>query len=495
MFKRLFADRGGLAGNNIKNSTVNVGADVASLLNRIEKLSGDVREKELLQKEGQAEIQRLSAALDVNEKTIFGFLRILGEQHPGQNEIEATFLKIAERPKELTDRLQALPPSNDDPDIISLREQATKAIEDANYDQADDLLERVEAIVRPTILERRDASKAVGSISGGDDRLSQVITSFEALFAASEKAAAGNNPAARRIRDSLRDCLDDLRCCDGDFQILATLPSHLAGLAQDIDEHLLGRHFEAMPAAEVLRKLEALTTVAGDAGEHRIDTLDHDDLVAQLKAAIGQALVELPGAGLESNVTKIANDELRHLRREVGKPSFDTAVVSKRRRRLEDLKVNLLERTTLLTESLLAEGFPFLPTGTVFRHVPEIWCPQLVMIPAGTFLMGSPESEPRREYGETQHEVTISKAFGLGRYPVTFIEYDHFCEQTSHEKPYVDDLGEAAVPWSMSATTIHWPIATGSAKRRSGNIIFRARHNGNTLVGQGQRRPTRLVMR
>jgi formylglycine-generating enzyme required for sulfatase activity len=44
---------------------------------------------------------------------------------------------------------------------------------------------------------------------------------------------------------------------------------------------------------------------------------------------------------------------------------------------------------------------------------------ELVSIPAGSFLMGSPEAEPGRSGSESpQHEVTIA-AFLLGRYPIT----------------------------------------------------------------------------
>lgn len=43
---------------------------------------------------------------------------------------------------------------------------------------------------------------------------------------------------------------------------------------------------------------------------------------------------------------------------------------------------------------------------------------QMLMIPAGTFTMGSPEDEPEREDDELQHEVTVPDFF-MGRYPVT----------------------------------------------------------------------------
>jgi formylglycine-generating enzyme required for sulfatase activity len=43
---------------------------------------------------------------------------------------------------------------------------------------------------------------------------------------------------------------------------------------------------------------------------------------------------------------------------------------------------------------------------------------QMLLIPAGTFTMGSPDNEPEREEDEAQHEVTVPPFF-LGRYPVT----------------------------------------------------------------------------
>ena len=57
-------------------------------------------------------------------------------------------------------------------------------------------------------------------------------------------------------------------------------------------------------------------------------------------------------------------------------------------------------------------------------------CPIVIVVPAGTFLMGSPESETARS-GEggpgserPQHEVTIAAAFAVGRYEVAFAEWD-----------------------------------------------------------------------
>jgi formylglycine-generating enzyme required for sulfatase activity len=49
--------------------------------------------------------------------------------------------------------------------------------------------------------------------------------------------------------------------------------------------------------------------------------------------------------------------------------------------------------------------------------------PQMVWIPPGTFVMGSPASEAERNSDETQHTVTLTKGFYMGKYLVTQADY------------------------------------------------------------------------
>ncbi|MCL2155884.1 MAG: SUMF1/EgtB/PvdO family nonheme iron enzyme [Leptospirales bacterium] len=49
---------------------------------------------------------------------------------------------------------------------------------------------------------------------------------------------------------------------------------------------------------------------------------------------------------------------------------------------------------------------------------------RMVLIPAGTFQMGSPTTEPGRYYNETQHQVTLTTSFYMGKYQVTQDEYE-----------------------------------------------------------------------
>ena len=97
-----------------------------------------------------------------------------------------------------------------------------------------------------------------------------------------------------------------------------------------------------------------------------------------------------------------------------------------------------------------------LPDFAVFRDVDEPWCPEMVVIPAGSFLMGSPPSEPERsKYEGPHHRVTIDYRFAIGRYAVTFEEYDHFCEETNREKPADQGWGRSRQP----AINVSWQDA------------------------------------
>ena len=66
--------------------------------------------------------------------------------------------------------------------------------------------------------------------------------------------------------------------------------------------------------------------------------------------------------------------------------------------------------------------YPLQP-GRGFRDCPA--CPEMVAVPAGRFRMGSPAHEPGRSANEgPQRLVTIRRPFALGRYEVSFAEWD-----------------------------------------------------------------------
>jgi formylglycine-generating enzyme required for sulfatase activity len=53
------------------------------------------------------------------------------------------------------------------------------------------------------------------------------------------------------------------------------------------------------------------------------------------------------------------------------------------------------------------------------------YCPEMVVVPAGSFMMGSPPTEKGRDAAEgPQHTVTIAKPFAVAKFQVTFDEWD-----------------------------------------------------------------------
>jgi formylglycine-generating enzyme required for sulfatase activity/serine/threonine protein kinase len=86
--------------------------------------------------------------------------------------------------------------------------------------------------------------------------------------------------------------------------------------------------------------------------------------------------------------------------------------------------------------------------------------PEMVIINAGIFVMGSPSVEAGRYQSEHQQQVAIKRPFAIGRYEVTFAEYDKFVEATGREKP--DDEG-----WERGmhpVININWHDAIAYAK-------------------------------
>ena len=77
------------------------------------------------------------------------------------------------------------------------------------------------------------------------------------------------------------------------------------------------------------------------------------------------------------------------------------------------------EGLMVLALRLLPPGTP----GTKLRDCPE--CPEMVVVPSGSFMMGSPESEEDRDDDEGPvHRVTIARPFAVGVYEVTFGEWE-----------------------------------------------------------------------
>lgn len=78
------------------------------------------------------------------------------------------------------------------------------------------------------------------------------------------------------------------------------------------------------------------------------------------------------------------------------------------------------------------DGTDEFPVGTLFRDCKR--CPQLVVVPAGRFTMGSDSAEEGSQSNEQpQHQVTILKPFAVGVFEVTRGEFRAFIEATNYQ--------------------------------------------------------------
>jgi formylglycine-generating enzyme required for sulfatase activity len=103
---------------------------------------------------------------------------------------------------------------------------------------------------------------------------------------------------------------------------------------------------------------------------------------------------------------------------------------------------------------------PYRPDFAVFTDPP--FASELVVLPAGEFMMGSfKEEEDALDREWPRHHVTIGCRFAIGRYPVTFYEYDQFCEATRRRKPGDERWGRGRLPvinvsWRDAQAYIDW---------------------------------------
>jgi formylglycine-generating enzyme required for sulfatase activity len=97
--------------------------------------------------------------------------------------------------------------------------------------------------------------------------------------------------------------------------------------------------------------------------------------------------------------------------------------------------------------------------------------PEMVVVPAGGFLMGSPPYEKGRYNDEASHPARIEKPFAIGKYEVMFHEYDRFAAATGRTLPGDQGWGRGRRPvvnvaWRDAVAYAEWlSKQTGSRYR------------------------------
>ena len=89
-------------------------------------------------------------------------------------------------------------------------------------------------------------------------------------------------------------------------------------------------------------------------------------------------------------------------------------------------------------------------------------CPEMIVIPAGEFTMGSPATEQGRYNNEgPQHKVTIAKPFAVSKYDVTFADWDACVSVGGCPKATDSGFGRDTKPvinvgWDDAQTYVAW---------------------------------------
>lgn len=101
-------------------------------------------------------------------------------------------------------------------------------------------------------------------------------------------------------------------------------------------------------------------------------------------------------------------------------------------------------------------------------------CPEMVVIPGGKFVMGSPADEERSDDLERpQHEVTIEKSFAVSRFELTFDEWDACVRHGGNCDPGISDRGHGRgripamnITWNDTQDYVTWlSLMTGRRYR------------------------------
>ena len=233
-------------------------------------------------------------------------------------------------------------------------------------------------------------------------------------------------------------------------------------LFMDIDQIEPGEDF-----VEVIQeKLKAVQVAVVLIGKHWLDIAD----------ANGQRRLDNPDDWVRLEIVTLLERKIRVIPILVGRANAPNSsqlpecLASLARRQAHEISdhrfhPDIDKLIQVLEKALSAKATLVSPGASRFESPDETrlpFEPEMVRIPPGKFLMGSHETEAGRDADEgPQHEVTIRYSFEIGKYAVTFDEYDVFAKVTQRKLP--DDHGWERskrpvinVSWSDAQAYVKW---------------------------------------
>lgn len=123
----------------------------------------------------------------------------------------------------------------------------------------------------------------------------------------------------------------------------------------------------------------------------------------------------------------------------------------------------LVTSVPVATSPSVPAAFEAQPPGKPFRDALKSGGegPEMVVIPSGSFLMGSPANEAERTDDEgPQRQVQVA-SFAMGRTEVTLAQYDRFATATGRERPSDEGWGRGERPvinvtWEDASAYAQW---------------------------------------
>jgi formylglycine-generating enzyme required for sulfatase activity len=201
------------------------------------------------------------------------------------------------------------------------------------------------------------------------------------------------------------------------------------------DRTFLNHREERIAEAEALARHAEFSRQIGDEEREYLYACRRAELVARARALRTKLLVGLLGVALGAGL-------VGWWKQDVLKEQYEWRLIMK--------------ASVLTTEQEHA-----LSPGQEFSECAR-GCPRMVVVPAGRFTMGSPGNEEGRSFDEgPQHEVTLAKPFAVGKYDVTFGEWDA-CVDAGTCPPVLDsvwgrgDRPVIKVSWEDAKLYVAW---------------------------------------
>jgi formylglycine-generating enzyme required for sulfatase activity len=152
--------------------------------------------------------------------------------------------------------------------------------------------------------------------------------------------------------------------------------------------------------------------VGSDSSQRRVESV-LNDLPARPERFVRANVVPLVIGGVMNVIVKETSEGKAHIARRSFAMSSEVSAAP----------CSSVAAISALPNPLSATEECSLKPRDVFKECEK--CPEMIVVPAGEFNMGSPEDEPDRNKNEgPQHIVQFARQFAVGRFAVTFDEWD-----------------------------------------------------------------------